>query len=137
MFGWVPWTFHELTNRHPKTALEWNRQQRFARIPGLGSLYANYMVGASNNERNAELRSLYGYGDSGDPVGRYPWLAGINSTNPGAGVAGSLAGSALGMGGLNAIMRIYGRGRLDDSPYEQIGPNSWRNKRTYPGMFSR
>lgn len=122
---------------HPKTASHWADQQRLAGVPYLGGLYSSYMVGRSTNERNAQLRELYGYGSGNAPVGAYPWLASVNASDPEAKALGSLAGTALGMGGLSAIMRIYGRGRLDDSPYEQVGPNSWRNKRSYPGMFSR
>lgn len=104
MLGWLPWTVHELTDRHPKTARDWNRQQRFAGIPGLGGLYRGYMVNQSLNERNDYLRSLYGYGNSGNPVGMFPWLSGVNNNNPGAQALGQTAGAV----GLGAIMRIYG-----------------------------
>lgn len=105
MFGWLPWTVHALTDRHPKTRQQWNRQQRFVGIPGLGRVYRDYMVNQSRNERNDYLRQLYGFGDSGNPVGMYPWLSELNDSNPGAQALGQGAGAV----GIGAMMRIYGQ----------------------------
>lgn len=70
------------------------------------------MVSQSTNERNDYLRNLYGYGTSGNPIGMYPWLSGLNNNNPTAQAIGNMAQAT----GIGAIMRIYGSGKRDNKP---------------------
>lgn len=83
------------------------------------------MVEQSRNERNAYMRNLYGYGNSGNPVGMYPWLSELNDTNPGAGALGSAVST-----GIPAIMRIYGREMRNHQPDKQN-----HNRRHRRGRF--
>lgn len=95
----------DLYTTHPSKR-QWELQQNAASLPVAGSLYRDWMVGRSTNERNDYTRDLYGI--NWDDI-KYPWLSGVTNTNPTARAVGSMVSTAI-----PSIMRIYGNDKKDN-----------------------
>lgn len=100
---------------HPRYESQWQDQQNLTGVPIIGSIYNDWMVGRSTNERNNHTRNRYGLTNvSAD----YPWLSGINDRGADARAFGQLAMAT-------AIPSIMGLYASEKKKYRPRKKHSW------------